>query len=735
MPEDRRLAAIMFTDIVGYTALMGSDEDQAFKVLAINREIHSTILSRYKGTIIKEMGDGILASFHSSSEAVRCAVELQQEAKLENIKLRIGIHEGEVVFVGDDVFGDGVNVASRLEEIADEGCINVSGVVYKNIKNKIGITTAFLEERTFKNVDEPVKVYQVQCEESERRIIKKDKSKFSRSKSTYYIVSALILVIVSILIWQFLPNNKKNPSSSTDTLEKTIAVIPFWNDSPDPDNEYFCSGMEEEIRIQLLKISDLLIESRQSVEKYRENSDKDIFAIGKDLDVSYIIEGSVRKIGNDVRITVQLIDTKSGGHLWGDTYDGDYTQKLLIFQSNTAKKIAASLHAIITPEEEKRINEIPTKEITAYDYALRGEHMLSNFWSTSDIKYLYASLNLFNKALENDPDFVRAIIGIGQFFSQRENIDSAFFFAEKALKLNPDIAESNLFMGGLKRSIGEYDEAISSYLKAIELSPNDWWANYIIGTTYIQNKSDIVEGLPYIQKAFELCTEERVGMYLSIGLSYFHIDDFDKAEYYLSKAMELNAGCIIIMRFGWLYHNKGDFQKAIEIEDILCEKMDCNVICDIQRFYTHMYLKNFETANEYYKDAINAGRDSTYNLDLLTISYVLRELGRKEESDRILNTLHVETINQSKNYESAFSNFILASIYAMRNDKEKAIEHLVRYENWGYSVWFNEIKIYPLFENLWEEPEFIALIERIDEEKAKMRSRIRQMEQSGEITF
>jgi TolB-like protein/Tfp pilus assembly protein PilF len=714
---------------------MGSDEDQAFKVLAINREIHSTILSRYKGTIIKEMGDGILASFHSSSEAVRCAVELQQEAKLENIKLRIGIHEGEVVFVGDDVFGDGVNVASRLEEIADEGCINVSGVVYKNIKNKIGITTAFLEERTFKNVDEPVKVYQVQCEESERRIIKKDKSKFSRSKSTYYIVSALILVIVSILIWQFLPNNKKNPSSSTDTLEKTIAVIPFWNDSPDPDNEYFCNGMEEEIRIQLLKISDLLIESRQSVEKYRENPEKDISAIGKELDVSYIVEGSVRKIGNDIRITVQLINSQTGDHLWGDTYDGDYTQKLLVFQSSIAKKIASSLHAIITPEEETRINEVPTNDITAYDYALRGEHMLGNFWVTSDIKYLYTSRNLFNKALENDPNFVRAIIGIGNFYSGQGNIDSAFYYAEKALELNPEIPESNLFIGGLKRSIGEYDEAISSYLKAIELSPNDWWANYTIGTTYIQNKSDIVKGLPYIQKAFELCTEERAGMYLSIAHSYFHIDDFDKSEYYLRKAMELNAGCIIVMRFGWLYHNKGDYQKALEIEDSLCEQMDCNVVCNIQRFYTHMYLKNYETAYEYYKDAINAGRDSTYNLDLLTISYVLRELGRKEESDRILNTLHGKTINQSKNYESAFSNFILASIYAMWNDKERAIEHLVKYENWGYTVWFNEIKIYPLFESLWEEQEFIALIERIDEEKAKMRSKIRQMEQSGEITF
>jgi len=453
MPEDRRLAAIMFTDIVGYTALMGSDEDKAFKILRKNREIQRPIIKKYRGEWLKEMGDGILASFHTASDAVRCAGEIQQAAKKESIALRIGIHTGEVVFEGHDVLGDGVNVASRLEEMAEEGCIMVSGAVYKDIKNKTGITAEFIEEKELKNVEEPIKVYKVHYEKEieEKKTSKDQVSEKSSRKILYYIISGLAIMVALILIWIFLPIKTTKTSSLEDVLEKSIAVIPFWNDSPDPDNAYFCRGMEEEIRIQLLKVAELLIESRQSVEKYRENPEKDIISIGRELDVSYIVEGSVRKIGNDVRVTVQLINAITGDHIWGDTYDGDYTQKLLTYQSNTAKKIASSLHAVITPEEEKRIDNIPTNVITAYDYALRGEQMLNNFWSTSDIKYLYSSLELFNKALENDSNFIRAIIGKGQFYLRQGDYDSAFLYAEKALEMGTEISESHLFMGSMQK--------------------------------------------------------------------------------------------------------------------------------------------------------------------------------------------------------------------------------------------------------------------------------------------
>ena len=196
MPEDRRLAAIMFTDIVGYTALMGSDEDKAFQLLRKNREIQRPIIKKYRGEWLKEMGDGILASFHTASDAVRCAGEIQHAAKKEGIPLRIGIHEGEVVFEGSDVLGDGVNVASRLEELAEEGCINISGAVYKDIKNKAGIEAEFVEEKVLKNVEEPVKVYSVFCEEQEERATSHEQRATATArgmrKPTYYFIISVV---------------------------------------------------------------------------------------------------------------------------------------------------------------------------------------------------------------------------------------------------------------------------------------------------------------------------------------------------------------------------------------------------------------------------------------------------------------------------------------------------------------------------------------------------------------
>jgi class 3 adenylate cyclase len=230
MPEDRRHAAIIFTDIVGYTKLMGRDEDAAFDMLARNHTLHEALIEKHHGILIKEIGDGTLASFPLASNAVRCAMDIQKEAKNQDIPLKIGIHEGEMVFARGDVLGDGVNIASRLQEDAQEGCINISASVYRDIKNKADIQTKHIGEKTFKNVDEPIKVYRVVCgdEEKEDKPRKDRKVKKPRSKLPYYILSGAIVVIVAIiLIWKLIPIKK------SVELEKSIAVKPFFNDSGD----------------------------------------------------------------------------------------------------------------------------------------------------------------------------------------------------------------------------------------------------------------------------------------------------------------------------------------------------------------------------------------------------------------------------------------------------------------------------------------------------------------------
>jgi tetratricopeptide (TPR) repeat protein len=317
----------------------------------------------------------------------------------------------------------------------------------------------------------------------------------------------------------------------------------------------------------------------------------------------------------------------------------------------------------------------------------------------------------------------------------RGNIDSAYYYAEKALMIDDDIPESHMLIGSCNRNAGNYDLSISNYLKAIDLSPNDWWSNFVLGDMYINNKSDIVKGLPYMQKAYDLCTEERGGMYRAIGASYFHIDDFDKAEYYYKRALEFEIGCGIVMSYGWLYHNKGLFQKALDIEDSLCKVMDCPVICNIQKFYTHLYLRNYEEALKHYNLYLEEGLHGSNHLHMITLAHVLRELGRLTESNELLEQVQSEVESSSKDYETANSKIHLAMISAMKNDKDNAIKYLKEFESFGYSIWFNEIKIFPVFESLWDEPEFIALVDRIDKEKANIRAAIRQMELKGEISF
>ena len=231
MSQDRRHAAIMFTDIVGYTKLMGEDEDRAFEVLKKNQEIHNELIEQFNGTLIKEMGDGMLVSFDLASDAVRCAIEIQNTSKEQGIPLKIGIHQGEVVFADADVLGDGVNIASRLQENAEAGSINLSGRVNSDVKNKAGISTKFVEEKTFKNVDEPIKVYQVVGDDEQPATVVEKKRKIG-NKYLYYMLGGVIIVLAVLFIRNYLPQSS-SPSGIVPPI--TIAVLAFDDQSPDGD--------------------------------------------------------------------------------------------------------------------------------------------------------------------------------------------------------------------------------------------------------------------------------------------------------------------------------------------------------------------------------------------------------------------------------------------------------------------------------------------------------------------
>jgi TolB-like protein/Flp pilus assembly protein TadD len=529
MPEDRRLAAIMFTDIVGYSKLMGEDEDKAFEILKINREIHTLQLSKYDGTFIKEMGDGILASFFSPLKAVQCAIAIQEESKSENIPLRIGIHEADVIFERGDILGDGVNVASRLEEMADTGCIYISGAVYKDIKNKVGISTEFIEEKTLKNVKEPVRVYKISCKE--------------------------------------IYNNIVEEKSFAPPIKPSIAVLPFVNMSADPEQEYFCDGITEEIINALSHVEGLKIIARTSAFMFKDKHE-DIREIGKKLDVETLLEGSVRKAGHRIRITAQLIKVSDGSHLWSERYDRDL-KDIFAIQDEISLAIVSNLKVKLLRKEKEAIVKRYTEDLDAYNLYLKGTYYCQMFTPEGFEK----AIKHFEKALKNDPQFGLAYLGPAMVFwssSYWGNVPpmdaypKAKEYVKKALEIDDKLAEAHLMQGSINMNYDWDWKAAEKELKlSLQLNPNNAHTHlyYSWYLTFMGNHEKAISEAKQARKLDPLSSYSNT----HVGITYSYCGQFDKAIEELQMTLTMNP-YYFLARFhlGAAYVLKKMFNEAIE---------------------------------------------------------------------------------------------------------------------------------------------------------------------------
>jgi len=396
----------MFTDIVGYTALMGEDEEKAFELLKKNRRIQRPIIEKYNGRWLKEIGDGVLASFSTVSDAVYCAGSIQKACENESdLKLRIGIHQGEVVFEGEDVFGDGVNIASRLEPLAPIGGILVSESVNRNLGNKKGIDTTFIREEALKNVKDPVRIFEVKVTSppDSAAVIPSHPAvqhQWYQRRSTWMVAGFLLLFFIIYLFTQPTPENTSEKPPTVNVV-KSIAVLPFVNMSNDPEQEYFSDGMMEEILNHLYKIEGLRVTSRTSAMQYK-GVNKSIREIGNELGVAHLLEGSVRKSGDRVRITVQLIDVVNDQHLWSDSYDRQISD-IFEVQSEIAERVTSALKTELTQQERKSFQTQPTKSQEAYNLYLKAVHV-----GSQGIQNAEKATELLERALEIDPEFALA---------------------------------------------------------------------------------------------------------------------------------------------------------------------------------------------------------------------------------------------------------------------------------------------------------------------------------------
>jgi len=504
---ERRLAAILAADVVGYSRLMGGDEEGTLGALkALRQSLLEPKIAEHRGRIVKTTGDGVLLEFASTVDAVRFAIGVQRAMPAHNadrpadkkIEFRIGINVGDIIVEGDDIFGDGVNVAARLESISEAGGICISDVVHQQVNGRLDANFVDLGEQSLKNIARPVRVYRLDL-----------------APKTATATTTATATATASAAPRPMPKLADKPS---------IAVLAFNNMSGDPEQEYFSDGISEDIITDLSKLSELHVIARNSTFTYKGRP-VDVKQVGRELGVHYVLEGSVRKAGNRIRVTGQLIDAASGVHVWADRFDRDLTD-IFAVQDELTQEIIAALKIKLSAAERTRITDSGTKNVDAHDFFLRGREMM--FGNKLDGEAFEQSMSCFRHAVELDPNYAGAYAGLGMGYAldyqnrwsdapeksldlAQRLVDEAIikdekdFFAhfvaavvatwqkdherwahevDRALELNPNYATAHLTKGNLHTYTGEPAKAIACIEQAIRLDPTVALYRHFLGTAY-----------------------------------------------------------------------------------------------------------------------------------------------------------------------------------------------------------------------------------------------------------
>ena len=469
---ERRLAAILAADVVGYSRLMGANEVGTLQALQRHEsELVGPEIEKRGGRVVKHTGDGVLVEFQSVVGAVECAAAIQRAMPQRNadvpadrrIQYRIGINLDDVIVQGDDLFGDGVNIAARLEGVAQPGGIAVSHSVRENVGNRLDVGFEDRGEHQLKNIAMLVRVFDV--------VLDLDQAAFQ-------------------------------PAMAQEMA--SIAILPFTNMSGDPEQEYFSDGIAEDIITDLSKISNLFVVGRNTSFTYKGMS-LQLQKVARELGVKFLLEGSVRKAGERVRVTAQLINGASGGHLWADRYDRDLTD-IFAIQDEITKAIVEQLKPRILPEEMEAIASEPTCDVEAYNYYLRGRQYFHNTTKW----FLGLARQMFCRAIELDPTFARAYAGLAlagtrlaSWFGEPIEMEELLATAGKAIALAPNLAEAHAAQGEALNAMGNRAEAEAAFERALALDSNSFEGNLFYGRHW-SSAGDYERSIPYFMRATEV---------------------------------------------------------------------------------------------------------------------------------------------------------------------------------------------------------------------------------------
>jgi len=675
--EQRKLRAVMFADMTGYTAMMQEDEAHAKLLRQRQRQTLDSLISAHHGTILQYFGDGTLSIFDSATDAVRCGIAIQNELQKEpSVKLRIGIHIGDIVYDSEGIYGDCVNIASRIESLSVPGAVLFSAKVYDEIKNQRDIKAKPIGKFHLKNVKQPLEIYAatndglvipLPAEIHGKTVEPSSLSSLFKKRSVRLITLLAAGIIIALIFALLVLVPKKNSSINS------IAVLPLENLSGDSTQEYFVSGMHETLISKLSKISALKVISRTSTIQYK-NKKIPLPQIAKELGVKALLEGSVIREGDKVRISVNLIDGQTDKNIWSQDFDREL-QSILTLYSEVAKKIAAEIKISLTPQDQERFVSAPLVNTQAYQYYLFGRH----YWNQRTIQNYKQAIESYKKALALDSSYALAYAALADCYillgeqggmPQKDAGSLAKELIDTALRLNPNLAEAHASNGTWKLGFEwNWTEAETEFKKAIALNPDlaitYQWYGRMLGFI---GRYD--EALVQLAKAKELDPLSPVIVAYTSQV-YIYSKQYKKSEEILQQALKLHPNhALILHNIGELYIAQGRYEEAIAP---LKKSAD-------------------ESASAHYKA-------------MLALAYA--RANQQREATTILNAL----LNSAD--QRTVSGFNIACIYLALGNKEQALRQL---EN-GYEqrdVWIKELKAWPWLDELQNEPRYKELMRKLN---------------------
>lgn len=691
MNEIRKLNTILFADIVGYTSLMQVNEAKAFECLHTFKKVVESKVPGYEGQIVQYFGDSCLLSFDSATLGVKCALALQQDFQEYNIPIRIGMHLGDVVFTENNVYGDGVNIASRIESMGIPGSVLLSSSIGNQIKNKSEFRLTSLGSYEFKNVMEPIEVFALSNDGLSIPVKSKIQGKFKidrkRPKKLFWVLGILALFIVSIL---FINNYsgfvaKSDAPLSSEPLKYSIGVLPFINLNKNEDLDYFSDGVTQEIIDELAKINSIDVSAFTLTYQYK-NQEKQQDQIAEELDVNYLISGSSRffEDAKRIKLSIELIDPFNKKRLWNKTFDVELKDAPSI-QLVVAKEVADYLDIELTTEEEKDLSEPKTSSGEAFRYFLHAKAEINKLTAAG---YENGSRYL-EKAIKLDPDYSQAY----SLFAWRFAVGGSPDFTPGIMSSEKTLALANPLID-----------------KAMELDPNSS-DNYVIRAflkLYLRNK--IQDAKKDIDRAFTINSWPKIPINYCICTAvstYIAAKDLEKAKEVTKTAKNIDPDHVLYdWDLGNIAMKEGDYLKAQEHYRASVSKADFhffNTYLGWSYYYNDQYEEALKYLNKAYDNSSLAPR-----FTVSTLSNTYLKMGDEKKSDKYLQEL-LEREAAGEHHLSLY----IASVYLERDNIGKTLYYLekgVENSDFGFAVF---LSLMPKFNTLESEPRFQEVLRRI----------------------